>query len=150
MMKDWERSITCRWLVRERVKPEEEVGDAGVDKVAWLALGRFNESVRVWDLETERCETTLLYPTVDGPKHYYSRGVSRAHTGVALCTSQYRRWVVDCMYGICHPTGRRRGMRLGKGAKTVFGFLRLQALRFFIEMNRSTAVWSSAEVALLV
>jgi hypothetical protein len=41
------------------VNPEEEVGDVGVDKVAWIATGHFNGSVRIWDLETERCATTF-------------------------------------------------------------------------------------------
>jgi hypothetical protein len=57
--------ITSLAVAGERcgLKPEEEVGDVGVAKVAWLAAGS-NESICIWDLETERCVTKLHPPMV--------------------------------------------------------------------------------------
>jgi WD40 repeat protein len=55
----------------------EEVGAVGRDKVVWLAAGRHDGSVCTWDLETERCVTTL-HPMVDVPHDYSSKGVSVA------------------------------------------------------------------------
>jgi WD40 repeat protein len=55
---------------------EEEVGDVGLDKVVWLASGRNDGSVRIWDLKTGRCVTTL-HPT-DIPQDSHSNGVSMA------------------------------------------------------------------------
>jgi hypothetical protein len=55
------------------VKPKE-VGDVDVEKVVWLAAGRSSGSVRIWDMETERCVTTL-HPLACPQLSYYS-GVS--------------------------------------------------------------------------
>jgi WD40 repeat protein len=63
------------------VKPEFEIGDVGVDKVAWLATGHEDGRVRICDLQTERCANALLHPAVDGPHDSYSRGVSVAPDG---------------------------------------------------------------------
>jgi hypothetical protein len=70
--------ITSLAVAGERcgLKPEEEVGDVGVAKVAWLVAGS-NESICILELETERCVTTLHPPMVD-LKNSLSRGVSVA------------------------------------------------------------------------
>jgi WD40 repeat protein len=99
------------------VKPEEEVGDVFVDKVAWLATGHYNGSVRIRDLETERCATTLLHPTVDGPKHSYSRGVS-----VAPDWSRIVNFTISKMVGGLHvwdlsSDGTQERYAFGKGCK---------------------------------
>jgi WD40 repeat protein len=57
------------------VKAGEE-GDVDLGNV-WLAAGHNDGSVRIWDLETERCVTTL-HPMVDGSQSCYSRGVFAA------------------------------------------------------------------------
>jgi hypothetical protein len=47
------------------VKPAK-VGDVGLKK-CWLGAGLDDGSVRIWDLETERCVTTL-HPMVGLPR----------------------------------------------------------------------------------
>jgi WD40 repeat protein len=58
------------------VQPAEVGDDVDHYKVVWLAAGHGDGSVRIWDLETGRCVTTL-HPMF-GPEYSESSGVSVA------------------------------------------------------------------------
>jgi hypothetical protein len=65
---------------------QEEVGDVGLGKLVWLAAGCRGGSVCIWDVDTERCVTTL-HP-MDGLQYSLFSCVSVA---------SYRRRVVFFM-----------------------------------------------------
>jgi hypothetical protein len=112
------------------VKPEFEMGDVGVDKVSWLATGHEDERVRIWDLQTERCATTLLHPAVDGPHDSYSRGVS-VTPDWSPRFALHSKWRIACMgFVIRRDAGE---VCACEWVRKQSCFLSLQALRFCIK-----------------